>query len=183
LNPPETTEPAPKAEAAPPEVKPEPEKPLFTLPETVGLPKEAVTSLEGAMKKALNAEGKLVLDPQQAVDFFVENALGPWGEAWQQQVKQTSDTNEAACKRAFSPEELAAAETTVGWLNDRFDSSFRENFARRQLNDPTFVRLLNLIHDAYIAEDQFPAPGSRPVERDARPLLERAQDRLYGKTQ
>ena len=188
-------EPSPKAEAAPaptppvepakaaePQVEPakaaEPAKepvkevPLFTLPEDFKAPESMVTKFTEFAKTL--PDTKLA---QGVADLYVGMAREA-NSQWQKQIEDTNRANEAACKAAFSSEELAAAETAVGFFTS-FNPGFRD-FAKRQLNDPLFTLVMRYVGEQ-MSEDTIgrPSAPSKPV--DNRPLRERAAEKLYGK--
>lgn len=172
-DPPKASDPAPP----PPEAKPP--EPLFALPEDFKPPESALTKFSEHLTKA-TVDGKLTLTHQQVADMYVEMARDA-NTFYEAEIARVNTQNEAACKTGFSAEELTAAETAVGWVTSRFDQTFRDDFAKRQLNDPRFTRLMVLIHDAYLSEDTFePAGRIGASGPDKRPLLERAQEKLYG---
>jgi hypothetical protein len=156
------------AEAKPPE--PKPDEPLFKLPEDFKPSDTAVAKFTEYAKK---------LPPgmaQSAADVYVEMARDA-ASAWDAQIKAVNAANEAACKATFTGEELAAAETAVGWFS-RFDPKFRE-VAKRQLNDPTFVNAMRLVGMS-LSEDTLGKPSAPPPPVDKRSLHERAAAALYG---
>lgn len=175
---PVVTEP-PKAEATPDEpVKAEPAKtdppaepakaePLFTLPEDFKPPATAVTKFTTAISKAM-VDGKLSLTPQQVVDMYVEQARDA-NAAWQAQIEQTDAANKAACQQRFSPQQLKAAESAVGWFSS-FEPAFHD-FSKRQLNDPVFVNAMRLIGES-LQEDEFlPASPPGPTKRSPAEIM------------
>jgi hypothetical protein len=129
--------------------------------------------------KAKMVDGKLGMSPQEVATLYVDMARDANAD-WQKQVEQTDAKNAKFCKEKFKPEQLAAAETAVGFFADS-DPDFRE-FAKRQLNDPRFVNLMRYIGES-LAEDNF-EPGRLPaVTVDKRPLHQRLGEKLYGAKQ
>lgn len=114
---------------------------------------------------------------QGVANLYVEMARDA-NAAWQKTVEDTDKANAAACKAQFAPEELAAAETAVGWFSS-FDPKFRE-VAKRQLNDPVFTNAMRLVGEL-LSEDDLGKPEPAPPAADKRPLRERAAEKLYGK--
>jgi hypothetical protein len=181
-------EPAKAAESVPEPVKPaepakeppkEPSKesdepPLFTLPEDFKPPEAMVTKFTEFAKGL--PDKKLA---QGVADLYVQMAREA-NSAWQKQIEDTDKANAEACKARFAPEELAAAETAVGWFSS-YEPDFRA-FAKRQLNDPVFTNAMRLVGEL-LSEDELgvPSPPSRPA--DTRTLMKRAQETLYGRKQ
>jgi hypothetical protein len=173
---PKGSEPA-QAAAAPQDVAPV-DPTAFTLPDDFKVGDTAKAKFTEALKSGLK-DGKLTLTGQQIVDLYVSQARDAQS-AWQDQIKSLDAANLAACKKGFTAEEISAAETAVGWMTSRFDPSFRDDYAKRQLNDPRFVRLMSMIHDAYIAEDTF-EPGTKPSPAtDTRNTRQKFQEKFYG---
>lgn len=166
--PPTGSEPA-KADATPPATPAEPAKPteleppLFTLPEDFKPPDTALAKFNTAIKSA-TVDGKLQLTPQQVVDMYVEQARDA-NAAWQRQVEQTDQDNKAACQARFTPTQLKASESAVGWFAS-FEPAFHD-FAKRQLNDPVFVNAMRLIGESLQEDDFIPAAPPAPAKRTA----------------
>jgi hypothetical protein len=132
-------------------------QPLFTLPEDVKLAPEATQKFESFLKPKLNAEGKVSLTSQEVADHFIEQAKDA-NVRWKKQIEDLDKSNEAACKTRFTPAQLSQAEAAVGFASS-IDPNFRE-FAKRQLNDPTFVNFMREIGQR-LSEDEFET-GSMP---------------------
>lgn len=131
--------------------------PLFTLPDDVKLAPEATQKFESFLKPKLNAEGKVMLTSQEVADHFIEQAKDA-NTRWRKQIEDLDKSNEAACKSRFTPAQLSQAEAAVGFASS-IDPNFRE-FAKRQLNDPTFVNFMREIGQR-LSEDEFEL-GSMP---------------------
>jgi hypothetical protein len=112
---------------------------------------------------------------QGVADLYVEMAREA-NTQWQQQIESLDKSNAEACKKRFSPEELSAAESAVGFFSS-YDETFRD-LAKRQLNDPTFTNAMRLIGEL-LSEDEIGRPEPPPRPTDKRPLRERAQATLY----
>ena len=135
-----------------------------------------VTKFQDAIKGRVK-DGNLTLKPQEVADLYVDLARDA-NNAWQKQVEKLNTDNEAACKARFSAEELSAAESAVGFFSSN-EPAFRD-FAKRQLNDPTFVNAMRLIGEL-LQEDSVGRPEPTPPVADKRPLQQRAAEKLYGK--
>ncbi len=142
---------------------------LFTLPEDVKLAPEATSKFETFLKGKLGADGKVTLTSQEVVDQFLEQARDA-NARWQQQIQDTDKANEAACKSRFTPAQLSAAETALGFAAS-FDPTFRD-FAKRQLNDPTFVNFMRIVGER-LTEDTFEVAGTPPPSAQPRSRAER----------
>ncbi len=168
--------------AAPQEVTPTaiPEaKPLFTLPDDAKLAPEATTKFESFLKGKLAADGKVVLTSQEVADHFIEQARDA-NARWTKQIEALDKSNEAACKTRFTPAQLSAAETAVGFASS-LDPAFRE-FAKRQLNDPVFVNFMREMGER-LSEDEFEI-GSMPATAPRKGPMTRADagKLLYSKS-
>lgn len=167
---------SPEKPAEVPVKEPPPEEVLFTLPEDFKPPEGTAKKFTDALKGKW-ADGKLSMSPQQVADLYVDVARDA-AKAWDAQVKKLDTDNEAACKARFSPEELKAAEGAVGFFSS-YEPGFRE-FARRQLNDPTFINAMRLVGEL-LSEDDLGSPTPPPKPSDNRSLRERAAEALYGR--
>jgi hypothetical protein len=151
------------AETPKPEAKPQPEVPLFTLPEGFKPPQSMVDEFTKTMKDAF-VDGKLNLTPQQVVDLYHKGATQAAAD-WQKQIETTNSTNEAECRKQFTNEQLEAARSGVAFFKS-FDPTFAD-WAKRQLNDPTFVRAMRVVGEA-LGEDVIePAGPPAPAPRTA----------------
>lgn len=166
---PVTAEPA-KADPANP-AEPVKDEPLFKLPDGVKLLPQAQTRFENFVKGKLT-DGKLMLTPQEVLDHYLEHAQ-ELNTLWQTRQADLDKANTAECKQRFTPAQLAAAETGVGYLSS-FEPQFRE-VAKAFLNHPTFVNAMRLVGER-LSEDSFEPAGKAP--QTAR---KSAKDVLYGK--
>lgn len=160
-----TTEPAKGGDPArtdPTKVtEPAKEAPLFVLPEDFKPPESTVAKFMEAIKTA-TVDGKFEVTPQKLVDVYVDLARDA-NTAWQKQIEQLDTDNAAACKARFTPEQLAASESAVGWFAS-YEPSFRD-FAKRQLNDPVFVNAMRLVGEALQEEEFIPAAAPGPSKK------------------
>jgi hypothetical protein len=145
--------------------------PLFTLPDDVKLAPEATSKFESFLKGKLSTEGKVVMTSQEVVDQFLEQGRDA-NARWHKQIQDTDKANEAVCKERFTPAQLSAAETAIGFAAS-YDPAFRD-FAKRQLNDPVFVNFMRNIGER-LSEDTFEIAGSPPPPQNKKS----AADRLY----
>lgn len=160
-----------KTDPSKPSADPVKDEPLFKVPDGVKLLPQAQTRFENFVKGKLT-DGKLSLTPQEVLDHYLEHAQ-ELNTIWQAQQADLNKANEAECKQRFTPAQLAAAETGVGYLSS-FDPQFRE-VAQAFLNHPTFVNAMRLVGER-LSEDSF-EPGGGP-----RQAAKRApKDVLYGK--
>jgi hypothetical protein len=140
--------------------------PLFKLPEDVKLADAAVAKFDASVRPLLGPDGKLSLTPQQLADLFVDQARD--GQVrWQQQITEQNAAWEAESRQRFSTQQLAAAETGVGFLSS-FDPAFRE-LSREFKNNPTFVNAMRVVGER-LSEDKFeidgtPAPAAQKRSR------------------
>lgn len=167
--------PAEPDSAKPPVKEPPPEEVLFTLPDDFKPPEGMAKKFSEAVKGKW-ADGKLSMSPQQVADLYVELARDA-GKAWDAQVKKLDTDNKAACEARFSAEELKAAEGAIGFFSS-YEPGFRD-FARRQLNDPTFTNAMRLVGEL-LSEDSLGPVTPPPKPVDNRSLRERAAEKLYG---
>lgn len=112
--------------------------------------------------RSATVDGKFEVTPQKLVDVYVDLARDA-NTAWQKQIEQLNTDNEATCKARFTPEQLAASESAVGWFSS-YEPSFRE-FAQRQLNDPVFVNAMRLVGEALQEEEFIPAAPPGPTKK------------------
>jgi hypothetical protein len=149
------------------------------LPEGIKLADEVTSKFETFLKPRLGADGKVSLTPQEVADQFIEQAKDA-NARWVKQIEARNQENEALCKSRFTPAQLSQAETAVGWASS-IDPSFRE-FAKNQLNDPTFVNFMREIGER-LSEDEFER-GSVPSAPQRRGPMSRAEagKALYGKS-
>lgn len=136
-----------------------------------------VSKLSDTLKGKM-VDGKLQVSPQEVVDLYYGMATQANAD-WQAQTVKLNSENEAACKARFSVEELSAAESGVAFVESRIQPGFRD-FTKRQLNDPTLTALMVFIGES-LQEDGFEPAGRTPASAapDRRPLMQRAQDKLY----
>lgn len=132
---------------------------------------EAVTKFEGAIKGKL-ADGKITLTAQELVDLYADQARDA-ATRWQAAQQAQSAEWETESKQRFTAQQLAAAETGVGFLSS-FDPQFRELCASFK-NHPTFVNAMRIVGER-LSEDSFEIGGARPE-----PTRKQAKDVLYGK--
>lgn len=130
--------------------------PLYTLPEDFTPPDAVRAKFDSAIKGAM-VDGKLSMSPQQVSDLYVD-LIRDANTVWQKQLKDLDAANLATCQKQFTPAQLSAAESAVGWASS-YNPAFRE-FAQRQLNDPVFVGFMRLIGEA-LQEDEF-IPAAPP---------------------
>lgn len=166
---PPTTSDAAPAPDAPQDAAPTETAPLFTLPADVKLTPEATTKFESFLKAKLTADGKVTLTSQEVLDQFLEQARDA-DARWHKQIQDTDKANEAACKERFTPAQLSASETAVGFFSS-FDPAFRD-FAKRQLNDPVFVNAMRNVGER-LSEDTFDIAGSPPPVANKKSAAER----------
>lgn len=152
---PAAAEPA-KAEAAP--------APLFEIPADLKIAPEAVSKFEAFVKGQLKADGTVALKPQALLDAYLDQARDAHAR-WEKSLQDLDASNAAACKQRFSAEQLSASETAVGFFSS-FDPAFRD-FAKRQLNDPTFVNAMRLVGER-LGEDTFEQGGRPPPPAKSR---------------
>lgn len=143
--------------------------PLFTIPETIKLAPEATAKFDSFLRTKLTADGKVTLTSQEVMDQFLEQAQDA-NLRWQKQVTDTDKANEALCKQRFTPAQLSAAETAIGFASS-LDPSFRE-LAKRQLNDPVFVNFMREIGER-LSEDTFETAGNPPPPQNKKSAAER----------
>lgn len=143
--------------------------PLFTLPDDVKLAPEATSKFESFLKAKLSTEGKVVMTSQEVVDQFLEQAKDA-NARWAKQIEDTDKANEKACKERFTPAQLSAAETAIGFASS-YDPSFRD-FAKRQLNDPVFTNFMRIIGER-LSEDTFEVAGNPPPQVNRKSPAER----------
>jgi len=143
--------------------------PLFTIPETIKLAPEATQKFESFLRAKLTADGKVTLTSQEVLDQFVEQAQDA-NARWQKQVADTDKANEAVCKERFTPAQLSAAETAVGFFSS-FDPAFRD-LAKRQLNDPVFINAMRNVGER-LSEDTFEIAGTPPPPPNRKSAAER----------
>lgn len=120
---------------------------------------------------------KTLADPKQAqgvADLYVGLARDA-NTAWQKQIESVDRSNLETCKRVFNAEELAAAETAVGFFST-YNPGFRD-FAKRQLNDPLFTLVMRYVGEQ-LSEDAIGNPSLPTKPTDTRPLRERAAEAL-----
>ena len=166
-----TADTAPKADAT---QAPAPAKPPFTLPEDMKLAPEAVTKFtDFVTAKSPDAEGKFSLTAQELVDVFASQARDA-SQRWQQRLVAQDKTWEAESKARFTPAQLAASETGIGFLTS-FEPAFRE-LAKSFLNHPSFVNAMRVVGER-LSEDTFEIDGTRPPS----PTKRAAKDILYPK--
>lgn len=151
--------------------KPIESAPLFTLPEDFKASPDAVSKFESAIKGAM-VEGKLTVTPQQIADWYVDQARDA-NAAWQKQITDLNVSNETACKKEFTAQQLTGAETAVGWFTANVNPGFRE-LAKRQLNDPVFVNAMVVVGEM-LSEDSFEAPGKAVPSNRPRTRAEMAK--------
>lgn len=149
-----STEPA-KGPEATQEAKPQA---LFAVPADLKLAPEATTKFESFLRTKLSADGKVTLTSQEVLDHYAEQARDA-SARWQKHILDTDKANEDTCKARFTPAQLAASETAVGFLSS-FDPTFRE-LAKRQLNDPAFVNAMRIIGER-LSEDSLEVAGVPP---------------------
>lgn len=158
--------------AKPPEADPaKTDQPLFTVPEGVKLLPQAQTRFETFVKGKM-ADGKMTLTPQELFDHYLEHAT-EMNTVWQQRQQDLDTDNKAECQQRFTPAQLAAAETGVGFLSS-FEPTFRE-VAKSFLNHPTFVNAMRIVGER-LSEDTFETGGNRQ-----QPAKRAPKDVLYGK--
>lgn len=143
--------------------------PLFTIPETIKLAPEATQKFDSFLRTKLTADGKVTLTSQEVMDQFLEQAQDA-NLRWQKQVTDTDKANEALCKQRFTPAQLSAAETAIGFASS-LDPSFRD-LAKRQLNDPVFVNFMREIGER-LSEDTFETAGNPPPPQNKKSPAER----------
>lgn len=143
--------------------------PLFTIPETIKLAPDLSQKFETFLRAKLGADGKVTLTSQEVVDQFIDLAQGA-NRNWQQSQVDKDKANEAACKERFTPAQLSAAETAVGFFSS-FDPAFRE-LAKRQLNDPVFVNAMRNVGER-LSEDTFEIAGTPPPPVNRKSAAER----------
>lgn len=143
--------------------------PLFTIPADVKLAPEATQKFESFLKAKLSADGKVNLTSQEVVDQFLEQGRDA-NARWHKQIQDTDKANEAVCKERFTPAQLSAAETAIGFAAS-YDPAFRD-FAKRQLNDPVFVNFMRNIGER-LSEDTFEIAGSPPPPTNKKSAAER----------
>jgi hypothetical protein len=132
--------------------------PLFTLPEDMKLSSESVSKFETFLK-GKTVDGKLTLTNQEVVDQFAAQARDAY-VLWQKQQVDMDKANETLCKERFTPAQLSASETAIGFFTS-FEPAFRD-LAKRQLNDPVFVNAMRIIGER-LSEDTFEIPGNAPI--------------------
>ena len=132
--------------------------PLFQLPEDLKVHPDSVSKFEAVLRQKLQPDGSLKLTGQEVVDLYAAQARDA-AARWQTQIKQIDADNAAECKQRFTPSQLAAAETAVGFLSS-YDTSIRE-WAKQQLNDPRFTNAMRLIGER-LQEDTFERAGTAP---------------------
>jgi hypothetical protein len=157
-----TMEPAATQEATPIE-------PTFTVPDDLKISPEAHASFTAFLKEKMQADGKLSLTSQEVLDQYVAQARDAQAR-WQKQIQDTDKANEAVCKQRFTPAQLAASETAVGFFSS-FDPAFRD-FAKRQLNDPVFVNAMRTVGER-LSEDTFEIGGTPPAPVGRKSAAER----------
>lgn len=184
VSPAPATAPAVQQDAAPTSIPAAPaqEQPLFTLPDDAKLAPEARTKFESFLKTKL-VDGKVVMTSQEVADHFLEQSrdnIARVETLVAKQIETINSTNEAACKTRFTPAQLSTAETAIGFASS-IDPAFRE-FAKRQLNDPTFVNFMREIGER-LSEDEFET-GTQPsiAQRKGPMTRKEAGTVLYGKT-
>jgi hypothetical protein len=146
-----------------------PAQPLFTVPEDLKLAPEATTQFESFLKSKLTADGKVLLTGQEVLDHYVTQARAA-NARWQQQITDQNAKNEAECRARFTPAQLAASETAVGFFSS-FDPAFRD-FAKGQLNNPVFVNAMRTVGER-LSEDTFEIGGSAPPSPRGKSAAER----------
>lgn len=150
----------------------EPPDPIaFTLPDDLKIADEAQTKFKDFLKTKVT-DGKLTLSAQEVVDLYADQARAAYSR-WEKQQTDLNAANEAECKQRFTPQQLAASETGVGFLSS-FDPQFRE-VAKAFLNNPTFVNAMRVVGER-LSEDSFEIGSARPE-----PARRQAKDVLYGK--
>lgn len=172
-DPPKVDPPAdpPKADAALKADPPPADAPLFQLPDDLKVAPEARSKFETAIK-GKTKDGRLDLTPQDVVDLYAEQARDAYKQ-WETQVAQQDASWKAESEKRFSKEQLAAAETGVGFLSS-FDPTFRD-LTKGIANHPSFVNAMRVIGER-LSEDTFEIEGSRaPTPKKS------AADVLYGK--
>lgn len=162
---------APKSDPAPKADPPPADAPLFTLPDDLQVAPEARSKFEAAIKGKLK-DGRLELTAQDVVDLYAEQARDAYKQ-WETQVAQQDASWKAESEKRFSKEQLAAAETGVGFLSS-FDPQFRD-LTKGIANHPAFVNAMRVIGER-LSEDTFEIEGARaPTPKKS------AADVLYGK--
>jgi hypothetical protein len=163
---------APKADTA---VKTESKPviaPEFTLPTDLTLAPEAVEKFKGFLASKTPVDGKITLTAQELVDVYADQARTA-SQRWQAQLTQQDKTWEAESKQRYSPAQLAAAETGVGFLSS-FDPAWRE-LSKSFRNHPVFVNAMRIVGER-LSEDEFLTSNTPPA-----PARKAAKDILYPK--
>jgi hypothetical protein len=146
-----------------------PAQPLFTVPDDLKLNPEATTQFESFLKSKLTPEGKVLLTGQEVFDHYATQARAA-NARWQQQIADANAKNEAECRARFTPAQLAASETAVGFFSS-FDPAFRD-FAKGQLNNPVFVNAMRTVGER-LSEDTFEIGGQAPPPAPKKSAAER----------
>lgn len=155
--------PAPKADTAPKTDPAQAPAPAFTLPPDLKLAPEAVEKFQSFLTSKAPVDGKITLTAQELVDVYADQARQA-STRWQSQLAAQDKAWEAESKGRFSPSQLAAAETGVGFLSS-FEPSFCE-LAKSFRNNPGFVNAMRIVGER-LSEDEFlvaaapPAPAKR----------------------
>jgi len=151
-----------------------PAKPAFTLPVDMTLSPEAVTKFtDFVTAKTPDAEGKFTLTAQELVDVYATQARDAQ-QRWHSHMATQDKTWEAESKARFTPAQLAASETGIGFLTS-FEPAFRE-LAKSFLNHPSFVNAMRVVGER-LSEDTFEISGAPPPQ----PQKRAAKDILYPK--
>ena len=142
--------------------------PTYKLPEDLALAPEVAQKFEGFIK-GKTVEGKLALTPQDVVDTFADLARDA-NTRWQASIVAQDKAWEAESKGRFSPTQLAAAETGVGFLSS-FEPAFRE-LSKGFRNNPTFVNAMRVVGER-LSEDTFEIgqAATTPAKRSAKDIM------------
>lgn len=147
--------------------------PAFKLPEDLKLDPKSVEKFDGFLKaRTPGADGKFAVNAQEIVDLYADQARDAFTR-WQAQIVAQDKAWETESKGRFSPAQLAAAETGVGFLSS-FEPAFRE-LSKGFRNNPAFVNAMRVIGER-LSEDTFEIGGASPT-----PAKRSAKDVLYPK--
>jgi len=170
--------------AAAPAATPDPKAapaPLFTLPEDLKVDPASVSKFDGVLRAKM-VDGKLNLTAQEVVDLYAEQARDA-NTRWQAAMVAQDKAWEQQSRTRFTPAQLAAAETGIGFLTSRQlanaekagvkDSVPFRDLAKQFRNNPDFVEVMRIVGES-LAEDTF-EKGAVP-----QPAKKSIAERLYG---
>ena len=129
------------------------------MPEDLKIAPEGVAKFESFVTGKKPVEGKFSVTAQELVDLYADQARDAY-QNWQAQVVAQDKQWESESKQRFTPAQLAAAETGVGFLSS-FEPAFRE-LSKGYRNHPAFVNAMRVIGER-LSEDTFEIAGTAPT--------------------